>query len=244
MENYRRQKLLSFFSYFGAKQGPTVKLYPAPEHETIIEPFAGSAGYSLLYADRKVILSDIDPIIVGVWDYLINATEEDILKLPDIGDDRTVDDLGVHQEAKWLIGFWISAGSTSARKSPSAWMRQGRRPDCFWGHEKRCRIASQLRYIRHWKVFQCNYEYYPPFDDCTWFVDPPYQVAGTSYRFGSKALDYGKLGSWCRSLGGQVIVCENDGATWLPFAPLYDKKARAIGSRTREAVWLNSFVDL
>ncbi|KKK76293.1 hypothetical protein LCGC14_2865080, partial [marine sediment metagenome] len=34
--------------YFGSKQS-LVKYYPAPEYSDIIEPFAGSAKYSLKY---------------------------------------------------------------------------------------------------------------------------------------------------------------------------------------------------
>jgi hypothetical protein len=36
-----------------------------------------------------------------------------------------------------------------------------------------------------------------------------------------------------------VIVCENTGATWLPFEHLHDAKATRNGGRgvSREAVW-------
>ena len=36
---------------------------------------------------------------------------------------------------------------------------------------------------------------------------------------------------------GQVIVCENEGADWLPFSPLADVKATRPNSRSIEVVW-------
>jgi hypothetical protein len=49
-------RLRPFFGYYGGKWRDAVKHYPPPEHTRIVEPFAASAGYSLRYPDRKVIL--------------------------------------------------------------------------------------------------------------------------------------------------------------------------------------------
>ena len=43
---------------------------------------------------------------------------------------------------------------------------------------------------------------------------------------------------WCRTRQGQVIACENVGATWLPFEPLRDFQSARPGGVSREAVWL------
>jgi hypothetical protein len=40
--------LRPFFSYYGAKWG-LGRHYSAPAHWTVVEPFAGSAGYSLFH---------------------------------------------------------------------------------------------------------------------------------------------------------------------------------------------------
>lgn len=48
-------RLRPFFSYFGGKWRDTPRL-PAPKHPTIIEPFAGSAGYALRHYTRDVVL--------------------------------------------------------------------------------------------------------------------------------------------------------------------------------------------
>lgn len=238
--------LKPFFRFYGAKWRVAPK-YPKPQYNTIIEPFAGAAGYSVRYADHNVILADKDPIICGVWNYLIHASEDDILSLPDlvVGDDlkdcQSVDDLPVCQEAKWLIGFWINNGSATPHKRPSKWMRQYHAEDSklFWGPRARRRIASQLRYIRHWKVVNgdyCSLENYR----ATWFIDPPYVTAGKIYKFGSKKLDYDKLAKWCVSRSGQVIVCENVGATWLPFVPWRTIKSNNASKTSKEAIFLLS----
>lgn len=71
------------FSYYGSKS-KVVKYYPEPMYDTIIEPFAGSARYSL-HGDnwkRNVILVDKYDVICSIWSFLIKAKEEDVLSLP------------------------------------------------------------------------------------------------------------------------------------------------------------------
>jgi hypothetical protein len=40
------------------------------------------------------------------------------------------------------------------------------------------------------------------------------------YLYPYNRLNYSELAAWCRSRPGQVIVCEEEGADWLPFRPL------------------------
>jgi len=237
-----KPELRPFFGYYGGKWRDAVKHYPAPAYDTIVEPFAGSAGYAVRYADRKVILCEVDPVVFGVWDYLVRATPEEILAIPDLDPGGTVDDLRVPQEARWLVGFWLNRGTASPRKSPSKWMREGVRPGSFWGVRVRQTIASQVGAIRHWQVRNCSYERAPLSRKATWFVDPPYESAGKHYRFGSKQLDYTALAVWCKSRRGQVIVCENSGASWLPFRDVADVKTTRTGRRSVEAVWLSPWL--
>jgi site-specific DNA-adenine methylase len=80
--------------------------------------------------------------------------------------------------------------------------------------------------------------------EATWFVDPPYNnKAGSHYKCGSKDIDYNNLAEWCRSRRGQVMVCENAGATWLPFEDLYEHVgASRVGNKPKrsvEAIWTN-----
>lgn len=231
--------LRPFFGYYGGKWRDAPKHYPEPRHDTIIEPFAGSAGYAIRYAHRNVILCEIDPILSEVWRFLIRATAKEILDIPDLDPEGTVDDLKVCQPAKWLVGFWLNRGAASPRKSPSRWMRDKIRPGSFWGARVRQTIASQVESIRHWQLFNCSYDECPTPKVATWFVDPPYAAAGKHYRFGSEQVDYAGLGKWCRSRPGQVIVCENEGATWLPFRDLADVKTTRSAHRSKEVIWLS-----
>lgn len=230
--------LRPFFGFYGGKWRDTPKYYPTPEKETIVEPFAGSAGYSVRYADHNVILGEKDAVIFGVWDYLIGASSQEILSIPDLEPGQTVTDLPLCQEARWLVGFWLNRGASRPRTGPSAWMRDGIRPGSFWGERVRQTIASQVDRIRHWKVFNCSYEDLPFAGEATWFIDPPYQKQGKHYYHGAEDVDFTMLGEWCRTRRGQVIVCENAGADWLPFSPLATVKTTRVKGRSEEVVWL------
>ena len=236
----RKKELRPFFGLYGGKWRDAPKYYPPPRHDTVIEPFAGSAGYSLRYFDRRVILCEIDEVIAGLWSYLIKVSPAEILRIPDMPAGGTVDDLRICQEARWLVGFWLNRGTVAPRRTPSAWMRQGIRPGCFWGDRVRQTVASQVDAIRHWKVHQCSYQDCPYEGAATWFVDPPYKVAGRHYRYGSALLDYEALASWCKSRNGQALVCENEGADWLPFSPLKDVKTSRPGRRSIEVLWVSN----
>lgn len=231
--------LRPFFGYYGGKWRDTPRNYPAPTHGTIVEPFAGSAGYALRYPDRQVMLYDLDPVIAGLWSYLIRVTPSEILSIPDVPLSGSLDDLqGLCEEARWLVGFWLNKGNASPCKTPSSWMRTGNYPNSFWGDRVRATIAGQLEYIQHWQVRHGSYADIDHPGEATWFIDPPYQKAGKYYRFGSKGIDYDALGAWCKTRRGQVIVCEASGADWLPFQELAAIKTTRKDRTAREALWL------
>ena len=232
-----------FFSFYGGKFRIAPR-YPRPKHNTIVEPFAGSAGYSLRHFDRRVILVERDPAIAGTWRFLLRSSAADILALPDIKPGQSVDDLHVCQEARWLIGWWLNPASSQPKKVLSAWGRSGPRADTdryavFWGRKIRERIAATVEQIRHWRLIEGEWDEAPNIE-ATWFVDPPYQGAGRHYRH--HRVDYAALGDYCRGRRGQTIVCENVGADWLPFDPFVEAKAafrkRGTG-KSSEAIWLS-----
>lgn len=231
--------LLPFFTYYGGKWR-AAPLYPAPVENRIIEPFAGSAGYALRYPDRKVLLCEIDERIFGTWDYLIRSTPDEIRQLP-VGSFDHVDELKVCQEARWLIGWWLNKGTTHPCKVPGGWMRGGLRPLSYWGPKVRERIAGQVDAIKHWRVVLGDYRELPP-ARATWFIDAPYSgPAGRKYGF--NRIDYPELGRWCQTRRGQVIVCEAQGADWLPFRPHATTKGGDGHERRgvmHEAIWTHS----
>jgi len=226
--------LAPFFSFYGSKWRYGSIDYPLPKYRTIIEPFAGSAGYSTRFHHHDVILCDKDPIIAGLWDYLIRTSSSEILSLPDVPLDGSIADINVCQEARWLIGFWLNRGASQPRQLPSSWMRSEIRPQSFWGPHIRQRIAAQVVHIRHWRVYNCTFE------DCrfqgpaTWFIDPPYQLQGRHYRHSD--IDYDYLAAWCQSRSGQAIVCEGHGANWLPFEEIGARKTTR-RRKSKEMLW-------
>lgn len=228
-----------FLQYYGAKWAVAKKIYPEPRLDTLIEPFAGAAGYASRYPWKKVWLNDLDPIIYSVWKYLVESKEEEILSLPLIFED--VRYLSVCQEAKWLIGFWINTGSASPKNLPSPRMKSGARPNGYWGESIRAAIAAQQRLIRHWRVTNLNYNELPD-TEATWFIDPPYKGrAGQYYR--KKLTDFTALAEWCKSRKGQVIVCEGPGGDWLPFKFAAEiggnRRKNNVGGKSREYIWTN-----
>jgi hypothetical protein len=229
-----------FFTYTGGKYRLAPR-YSPPVYDTIVEPFAGSAGYSLRHHEKNVILIDLSPEVATLWEYLIAASPQDVLSLPLYdGTWETTDDLVYLSEGEeMLIRGWLNKGTFGKR--PSAWMRSGEFDTQFWGESIRRRVANQVNNIKHWKVIHGSYEQAPDIE-ATWFVDPPYEVAGVTYDYGSEPIDFPSLGEWCRSRQGQVIVCENVGANWLPFRPFASAHAmfgtRRTG-RSAEAVWMS-----
>lgn len=233
------KRLWPMFSLYGSKWRAAPH-YPTPKYDLVVEPFAGSACYSLLHYSKQILLSDIDPIIAGVWRYLIAVTESEILSLPPcVGH---VDELNCCQEAKHLIGFWLNKGKTSPCKQPGSWMRSGIRPNSYWGQVIKERIAKQLQFIRHWRIENCSYQSLCFDCPATVFVDPPYQQAhGRYYRH--HEIDYALLRDWCLSNLGQTIVCESTGAGWLPFQEFRTVKSNPSSrgkSYSSEVIWTSA----
>ncbi len=187
-----------------------------------------------------MVLCDKDPVIAAVWKFLVKATRKEIERIPDLGAGDSVDDLKIPEEAKWLVGFWVNRATSRPRKTPSKWMRDGIRPGSFWGARVRRTIADQVDAIKHWKVHECSYEECPVVGPATWFIDPPYQGAGKHYRHSSESsISRGSQSGACERKG-QVIVCENAGATWLDFEELADVKTTRAQRRSKEVVSIRS----
>lgn len=222
-----------FFSYFGSKFR-LAKYYPLPQCDEIIEPFAGSGGYSLRYPEKNVTLYEVYEPLVELWDYLIHVSESEILSLPTQKFDKEnpIDEIVACSAAKILMGFWLTESQTSASRYPLSKSRGGN-----WTEKKKLQISKQLQYIRHWKIENLSFEKIPN-RDATWYVDPPYEKAGKRYRHNK--IDYTLLGDWCKSREGQVIVCEQEPAKWLDFVTLRTGRKlvrNASNDHYNEVIW-------
>lgn len=201
------------FSYYGSKS-KIIHLYPEPQHDLIIEPFAGSARYSLRYWQRDVILCDKYHVITDVWKWLQKCSPKDLDALPLLRAGDKLEDYDLSDEERNYLGFVISEGVSSPRKTVT--QRAAKKVNYKIQNTK-----NILHKIRHWKIVSDSYQSLKSLQtEATWFIDPPYQNGGQHYPCSSKQIDYNDLAEFCLTRNGQVIVCENNNANWLPFSNL------------------------
>lgn len=229
-------KLQTFFYYYGGKHD-CAQAYPKPIHKTIIEPFAGSAGYACKHSQYNVILNDCDPVIAGIWDYLIHVPEAEFRRLPDDIEDISELNGSTPPEAKHLIGFNLAFGRARPAHKSTEWVKEHRarrkRGTGRWCPNKKLVLANQLQFIRHWMVTCDDYKSCPDIKG-TWFVDPPYDSkAGRGYV--CKFTEFDRLAQWVHMRQGQVIVCEQEGAQWLDFKKF--KQIAVSNGTSKEAIY-------
>lgn len=213
------------FSYYGRKS-KFVKKYPKPEFDLIIEPFAGSATYALEYWENDIIIVEMYEKIVKIWEYLKQASPQDVLSLPDVSPRENVAEKYklLCDGEKYLIGFCINRGSRFPKLTAGMM--------CNWNDDKK-RIARDLYKIKHWNIVHGDYRCIGN-TQATWFIDPPYQFT-TKTKYRHHDIDYGQLSTWCKSRSGQVIVCENQPANWLDFSALTEFSGQY--RKTQEVMW-------
>lgn len=216
------------FSYYGSKS-KIVDYYPPPKHDKIIEPFAGSARYSLKWFDRDVTIVDKYDVVINIWKWLQSASEKDVTSLPTLYKGENIRELNLSEPEKQFLGMLAGVASTSPRWKVSEYasIQNGRKNQLQ-------RIADQLYKIRHWNIILGSYEDLENLE-ATWFIDPPYEFGGNGYKHGK--IDYKHLAGWCKERKGQVIVCENTKATWMNFKPM--KNLHGAMRETVEAIWSN-----
>ena len=219
------------FYYFGRKHR-IVNYYPEPNHDLIIEPFAGSAAYSMKYYDRDVILVEKDVRIANLWSYLINVSPDEILTLPILSKTESLNDPKfdyLSDNQKSLIGFFLNPGSAQPKKSPANF--------CGWSVSNRLKLSDDVKKVKHWKIINGDYTTVNNYE-ATWFIDPPYQGnGGKYYKHGNKNFDYKALKNWVLQRNGQIIVCENSQANWMNFKPLVDISGQR--HKTKEVIYHN-----
>ena len=212
------------FYYFGRK-GRLARFYPPPRHPLVIEPFAGSAAYTLHWRPADALLIDKDEATVALWHRLCAMTKAEILAAPGpVVGEKTKD--------HWhMVAGCVGTGGE--RRLSKRMVRDF--------ELQRRYAADNVRHAAHYDYAEGTYRNAPDVEAC-WFIDPPYQHQGSVYTHGNKGIDYADLADWCQTRRGQVIVCEGEGANWLPFRPFM----RIVEARVRqydEVWWTNSEAD-
>lgn len=220
-----RIDLRRFFPFLGSKWRLAMN-YPPPKHDLIIEPFAGSAGYSVSYHRHQVLLVEKDPVIFSVWDYLIKSSREEILSLPIPSFDQDLYKLDISEPARYLIGYWSAFSPVQpSKRSMSKKTSQG--CGSCWRESHRSRLADQVEHIKHWNIVCGEFHSVENFN-ATWFIDPPYHDrTGEMYRHKRSSIGQEDLLDFCVSRLGQVIVCEGAGAGWLPYEVIYEGRSES-----------------
>jgi site-specific DNA-adenine methylase len=224
------------FSYFGSKYR-LAPHYPRPlDGVPVVEPFAGSAAYSLFYNAPMAFLFDKNPVVCGVWDYLIHVEPAELMKLPD----RIAGDIpsGLAPEARALIGFWLAKARGRPALRAGSWSTNyySESNAHVWGPAVKKRLSIQVEKIRNWRV--CNEDFSKAPDmRATWFIDPPYvTTARNTYKF--KDVDYAKLAAFSLDRTGLVINCDDISAKYLAFKEF--RKTQGVSKNSFEAVYIRT----
>ena len=95
------------FKWFGSKWGAS-RYYPKPMFDYIDEPFAGGAGYSLRYHQKKVRIYDNNPNLIVLWKWLIGEATEDLIRdIPiSIKEGTDIRTLGLSDGQAMLMKHW------------------------------------------------------------------------------------------------------------------------------------------
>ena len=213
------------FYYYGRKK-QIAKHYPKPNYDTIIEPFAGAAAYSMFEDNWKknVILIEKDEKVAQIWDWLINnATLEEIKQLPDlkVGEKSSEFLHIVHAATKMAFHFKTIKVTPVLERN--------------WEISRRV-FAENLYKIKHWSIINGDYTEAPNIE-ATWFIDPLYKGdGGMGYRYSSKLLNYENLANWSLDRKGEIIFCEGHLGDYLPFKSLINLKGIA-GKVSKEVIF-------
>jgi site-specific DNA-adenine methylase len=220
------------FSYYGSKKS-IIDYYPPPKYDKIIEPFVGAGPYALKYYDKDITIVDKYEVIYKIWKWLQQCNISDIDKLPHhLTPEDNLNNYNFDcEEAKLLMGFIIAKGVERPRNKPTARATIDRPNTINFTLTK---IKGNLHKIKHWKILHASYIDLENIK-ATWFIDPPYQYGGHAYV--ENKINFPDLANWCKSRKGQIIVCENTKADWLPFKPMIVNKGTH--KKTTEAIWSN-----
>ena len=226
------------FSFYGGKS-KIAHLYPAPQHDLIVEPFAGSGAYSWLHRrnhatghPRMVWLNDLDPRTYSMWKFLTSddayaIVEEHVPESVEAGVKISEIIPGSYPGLVEICRAEANQGTQGARGIHDQVTAMGAR--CW---KVRRKLLEVIPEVSTWRVTNLPYNDLMNVE-ATWFIDPPYSgEAGRRYR--TDNVNYEELAWWCLNRRGEVIVAENLGADWLPFQPFQHSRV-SIRSRYQKA---------
>ncbi len=170
----------------------------------------------------------------SIWQFLTSPHASEVVEaeFPDqMRAGTTIDEIVDGQS--WPDGFVSLLRAHAAVAAPERRNKVTPFAAKAWSRAKQ-KLLSVIPKVTHWQITNLQYHELPDVRAC-WFVDAPYcNAAGDRYRQPASNIDFTQLGEWCRARQGQLICCENVGATWLPFAPLTSGR-RGIKSRTHKS---------
>lgn len=235
------------FSYYGSKS-KIAHLYPPPEHNLIVEPFAGGAAYGWLHRRDSlgnkldVWLNDLDSKTFSIWKFLTSPDACAIVEA------YVPDKVEMGQKVSEIIPECFS-GLVELCRAEANQGTQGtksvRDQITFMGAKcwkvKR-KLLEVIPEVSEWKITNVDYKQLANVE-ATWFIDPPYIGAGKVYRMGSDLINYEELGWWVLGRRGMSITCENYPADWLPFEkmehPRVSIRSRYQKANAPEAVYIH-----
>lgn len=217
------------FNYYGSKS-KIAKKYPDPIYDTIIEPFAGSAQYSIIHPHRRVKLYDIDLNVYRAWKFMLNCSIDEIDSIPNIIKGTDLRNYEMSKGMKCFLSYLINRGRSCSANVCTEWAADG---NVIWSKIDELKRYKR-KYFHNWSIRCLDYRKIPN-RKATWFIDPPYVNGGEGYKHSD--IDYKRLANWCKSRKGQVIVCENGDADWLPFRKFVE--TYGVRRTTTELIWTN-----
>jgi hypothetical protein len=243
-----------FFKHFGSKFRLSHHL-PYNDELPIIEVFGGSAGYACRYGiNKQVFIAECNGTILKIWNWLKICDYKEILAIPSetivrkywyskeesyTGKARTssvrlgllagknIDDLDLNDNQKLLLKLWMfSKSSIKTVEKLNIIPKHGG----YFTDNIKNRIANDIKnnVLKDWN-FVNSWEKLPNIR-ANWIIDPPYQNQNQLNKcYGEyPSIDYKKLGEWVKSLHGNVIAHELNGADWLDFKPFKTQKIPTI----------------
>lgn len=216
------------FYLYGAKN-LLARYYQRPMHNVIVEPFAGSAAYSLYHLrnnpEARAVLIDSNDLIAGAWDFIKHCSPKDVAeyRTPKIG--------------TYTDDFLLKTCTSSNSAHQPAKMKVTKRMLDVFEYQRR-RILSLLPLRDRITFVHDDYRAFPNIE-ATWFIDAPYQRATDRLeknRNSRRNLGFRLLAEYARERRGQVIVCEKEGADWMPFEPFKANK-NSNDRKYNEVVW-------